>query len=118
VLDGGRPGETYAIGGDSERTNLQVVRGICSLLDEMSPRADGAPYEKQVTFVPDRPGHDRRYAIDAGKIASELGWRPLVSFDDGLRTTVRWYLDNAAWVRSILDGDYRMERLGLGGTSR
>ena len=118
VMDGGRPGETYAIGGDSERTNLQVVTGICSLLDEMSPRADGAPYEKQVTFVPDRPGHDRRYAIDAGKIASELGWRPLVSFDDGLRTTVRWYLDNAAWVRSILDGDYRMERLGLGGTSR
>ena len=118
VMDGGRPGETYAIGGDSERTNLQVVRGICSLLDEMSPRADGAPYEKQVTFVPDRPGHDRRYAIDAGKIASELGWRPQVSFDDGLRTTVRWYLDNAAWVRSILDGDYRMERLGLGGTSR
>ncbi|NLD96299.1 MAG: dTDP-glucose 4,6-dehydratase, partial [Synergistaceae bacterium] len=107
-------GETYNIGGNSERTNIHIVRTLCSLLDEFRPREDGRKYEEQITFVPDRPGHDRRYAIDAGKIKKELGWQPLETFETGIRKTVLWYLENSRWTESILDGTYRCERLGLG----
>ena len=112
VLEAGRVGETYNVGGNAERENIVVVETICRLLDERRPREDGKPRASQVTFVRDRPGHDRRYAIDAGKIASELGWTPSVSFEDGIARTVDWYLDNTEWTRRILDGDYRLERLG------
>lgn len=97
ALNRGRPGETYNIGGHNERTNLQVVQAICALLDELRPRPDGRPYAEQITFVPDRPGHDARYAIDPTKIMSELGWRPQETFATGLRKTIQWYLDNKAW---------------------
>ena len=113
VLTRGRPGETYNVGGDSERTNIDVVRAICGLLDEMLP---GSPYrlhEKLIEFVTDRPGHDARYAIDASKIRRELGWQPRHSFDKGLRDTVRWFLDNRAWWERVMSGAYRGERLGL-----
>ena len=112
VFERGKPGETYAIGGHSEKTNLQVVRSICSILDELHPRFDGKSYAEQITFVPDRPGHDRRYAIDASKIAAEIGWKPRISFEQGLRQTVQWNLENQRWVENILTGKYRMERLG------
>jgi dTDP-glucose 4,6-dehydratase len=113
VLERGRPGETYNVGGENERTNLEVVETICSLLDELAPAADGRAYRDQITFVADRPGHDWRYAIDAGKIRRELGWAPRESFESGLRQTVRWYLDNRGWYERILSGSYRLERLGL-----
>ncbi|WP_423192332.1 dTDP-glucose 4,6-dehydratase [Cupriavidus sp. H18C2] len=106
VLARGVPGETYNIGGLNERTNLDVVHTICDLLDEMRPDAAG-PRRRLVTFVPDRPGHDRRYAIDAGKLTRELRWAPLETFESGLRKTVRWYLDNQAWVDSVASGEYR-----------
>ncbi|TXL66342.1 dTDP-glucose 4,6-dehydratase [Zeimonas arvi] len=106
VLVRGRPGETYNIGGRSERTNLQVVRAVCALLDELHPDRAGR-YERLLTFVEDRPGHDRRYAIDAGKLQRELGWRARESFESGLARTVRWYLDNEEWVRGVLSGAYR-----------
>ncbi|WP_295360276.1 dTDP-glucose 4,6-dehydratase [Arenimonas sp.] len=112
VLEAGRPGETYNVGGDAERQNIEVVKAICALLDQRRPRADGQPRESQITFVKDRPGHDRRYAIDAGKLQSELGWRPSVSFEQGLAATVDWYLANGAWVNRVLDGSYRLERIG------
>ena len=112
VLEGGRVGETYNIGGDAERENIEVVRTICALLDARRPRADGAKRETQITFVKDRPGHDRRYAIDASKIRSGLGWAPAVSFEQGIAATVDWYLANAAWVERVLDGSYRLERIG------
>ena len=112
VLEAGRPGETYNVGGDAERQNIEVVKAICALLDQRRPRADGQPRESQITFVKDRPGHDRRYAIDAGKLQSELGWRPSVSFEQGLAATVDWYLANDAWVNRVLDGSYRLERIG------
>jgi len=115
VLEKGRPGETYNVGGNSERTNIHIVRTLCGLLDEFRPREDGRKYEEQITFVPDRPGHDRRYAIDASKIKSDLGWQPRETFETGIRKTVRWYLENSRWTESILDGTYRCERLGLGG---
>jgi len=105
VLERGRPGETYNIGGNSERKNIDVVRTVCALLDELRPAA--ARREDLITFVKDRPGHDRRYAINAGKIQSELGWEPSVSFEQGLRQTVEWYLANGAWVESIRTGAYR-----------
>lgn len=111
----GVPGETYNIGGHNEKKNIEVVETICALLDELRPRPDGKPYREQITFVADRPGHDLRYAIDASKIARELGWKPLETFDSGIRKTVKWYLDNRdGWCRRVLDGSYRMERLGLG----
>ncbi|MDX2036725.1 MAG: dTDP-glucose 4,6-dehydratase [Isosphaeraceae bacterium] len=114
VLENGIPGETYNIGGDSERTNLEVVRAICSLLDELQPHSPYRPHETLITFVKDRPGHDHRYAIDASKIASELGWTPREDFDSGLRSTVAWYLENEAWLDRVQRSNYRGERLGLG----
>ena len=115
VLAKGRPGETYNIGGNCERTNISLVRTLCRILDELRPKEEGGKYEYQITFVPDRPGHDRRYAIDAGKIERELDWQPKETFDRALRKTVRWYLENPQWTQAILDGTYRGERLGLGG---
>ena len=113
VLEKGAPGETYAIGGRSERTNIAIVETLCAILDRARLRADGKPYRDQITFVADRPGHDRRYAIDAGKIERELGWKPQETFEKGLEKTVEWYLDNEEWTASILSGAYRLERLGL-----
>ena len=110
AFERGRAGETYALGGDSERTNLDVVHAVCALLDEMRPA--GAPHARLVTLVADRPGHDARYAIDAGKARRELGWAPRETFESGLRKTVRWFLDNGAWTERVLSGAYRMERLG------
>ena len=112
VLEKGRVGETYNVGGDAERRNLEVVETICGLLDERRPRDDGQPRSSQITFVADRPGHDRRYAIDASKLQGELGWRPKHSFEEGIATTVDWYLANQDWVQHILDGSYRLERMG------
>jgi dTDP-glucose 4,6-dehydratase len=106
ILDAGRPGETYNIGGRAEMRNLDVVEGVCALLDELRPKPSGR-HADLVRFVTDRPGHDRRYAIDAGKIERELGWRPRQSFASGLRQTVRWYLDNGEWVARVRDGRYR-----------
>jgi dTDP-glucose 4,6-dehydratase len=113
VLTAGKPGETYNVGGDSERTNLDVVRTICHLLDEMLPDSPNRPHERLIEFVTDRPGHDARYAIDASKIKRELGWRPRHGFDAGLHDTVRWFLDNRAWWERVMSGAYRGERLGL-----
>lgn len=112
VLEGGRVGETYNVGGDAERQNIQVVNEICALLDERRPREDGQTRASQITYVKDRPGHDRRYAIDADKLKSELGWAPAHSFKEGIRETVDWYLDNDEWVQRVLDGSYRLERIG------
>lgn len=106
VLVEGRLGETYNIGGWNEKANLDVVNALCDVLDELAPRADGASYRQQITYVTDRPGHDRRYAIDAHKIERELGWKPVETFDTGLRKTVQWYLNNDAWVNEIQSGDY------------
>lgn len=111
----GVPGETYNIGGSSEKRNIEVVREICALLDELAPRSDGKSYAEQITFVKDRPGHDMRYAIDAGKIARELGWKPQENFVSGLRKTVQWYLAHRNdWCAHVLSGEYKMERLGTG----
>jgi dTDP-glucose 4,6-dehydratase len=113
VLAAGRVGETYNVGGDAEAENIHVVKTICALLDERRPLADGRRRESLIEFVADRPGHDRRYAIDASKLQNELGWRPSVSFETGIARTVDWYLDNQPWVKRVLDGSYRMERLGV-----
>lgn len=107
VLEAGRLGETYNIGGASERVNLEVVRTLCRTLDELIPRSDGKSYQEQIAFVKDRPGHDRRYAIDAKKIDRELGWKPAETFETGMRRTVRWYLDNQPWVQNVTSGTYR-----------
>lgn len=112
VIEKGRAGETYNIGGNNERTNLDLVRLLCGLLDELRPRADGRSYAGQITFVADRPGHDLRYAIDAAKIRRELGWMPKQDHASGFRKTVRWYLDNEAWTTAILNGSYKLERIG------
>jgi dTDP-glucose 4,6-dehydratase len=106
VLAGGLPGETYNVGGWNEMTNLEVVHTVCDLLDRLSPRAAGS-YREQITYVKDRPGHDRRYAIDATKIERELGWRPEETFPTGIEKTVRWYLDHAEWVTNVTSGAYR-----------
>ena len=106
VLEAGRPGEVYNVGGWNEMPNLVIVRTICALLDELVPDPAG-PRERLITFVKDRPGHDRRYAIDARKIERELGWRPAETFETGIRKTVRWYLDHQGWVARVQSGAYR-----------
>jgi dTDP-glucose 4,6-dehydratase len=113
VLEQGRPGEVYNIGGNNEKTNLSLMHSICNILDELCPKKDGSSYSTQITHVQDRPGHDRRYAIDAGKIKRETGWTPSETLETGLRKTIHWYLENEAWYRRVLDGSYRGERLGL-----
>ena len=107
VLEAGALGETYNVGGWNEKPNLEIVHTVCALLDELRPRADGQPYQQQIAYVTDRPGHDRRYAIDATKLANELGWKPAETFDSGIRKTVQWYLDNQPWVAHIQSGAYR-----------
>lgn len=107
VLAKGKLGETYNIGGWNEKANLDVVKTICQILDELRPRSDKKSYAEQITFVKDRPGHDRRYAIDASKIKRELGWRPTETFDTGIKKTVQWYLDNPVWVEGVVSGSYR-----------
>ena len=107
VLAKGKLGETYNIGGWNEKANIDVVKTICTILDELRPRVDGQSYAEQITFVEDRPGHDRRYAIDASKLKRELGWRPAETFDTGIRKTVQWYLDSPAWVEGVVSGSYR-----------
>jgi dTDP-glucose 4,6-dehydratase len=107
VLEAGNPGEVYNVGGWNEKPNLEIVRTVCSLLDGLRPRTDGASYSSQITYVTDRPGHDRRYAIDASKIERELGWKPAETFDSGIRKTVQWYLDNPTWVANVQSGAYR-----------
>jgi len=107
VLEKGRLGEVYNIGGWNEKANLDIVHTVCALLDELRPRNDGKSYREQITFVADRPGHDRRYAIDARKIERELGWKPAETFETGIRKTVQWYLDNQDWVKNVQTGSYR-----------
>ncbi len=107
VLAAGRLGEVYNIGGSSEQANIDVVQTLCRILDEERPRTDGKPYTEQITYVKDRPGHDRRYAIDARRITGELGWAPAETFETGIRRTVRWYLDHQPWVANVTSGAYR-----------
>ena len=114
VLEKGTPGEVYTVGGNNEKANLEIVHTICDSLDEMAPQASGKPYQSLITFVNDRPGHDRRYAIDSGKIQHQLGWTPKETFATGLKKTIRWYLDHQTWVERVMSGAYRGERLGLG----
>lgn len=112
VFENGVPGESYMIGGNSERTNLSVVETICDTLDVLRPRADTLSYKNQINFVSDRPGHDFRYAIDASKLKNNLGWQPVENFESGIAKTIQWYLDNESWWSPILDGSYAGERLG------
>jgi dTDP-glucose 4,6-dehydratase len=107
VLEGGRLGETYNVGGWNEKPNIAIVKTVCALLDELRPRADGASYSTQISYVKDRPGHDRRYAIDARKLEKDLGWKPAETFETGIRKTVAWYLDNTEWVAHVHSGAYR-----------
>ena len=112
AVEKGVPGRTYCIGGDNERRNIDLVTVLCGLLDELRPRADGKPHASAITYVTDRPGHDMRYAINATRAKQELGWSPQEDFHSGFRKTVQWYLENPRWVQAILDGSYRLERLG------
>ena len=112
VIEKGKPGESYVIGGNCERANIEIAQYICETLDDLRPRDNGRSYREQITFVRDRPGHDRRYAIDANKIKNELDWRPEWSLDRGMRSTIAWYLENEKWVDDILNGTYRLERQG------
>jgi len=114
VVTEGKVGETYNIGGHNEKQNIEVVKTICHILDELKPQVNGQPYESLITFVKDRPGHDLRYAIDASKIANELNWTPTETFDSGIRKTVEWYLNNMEWCSRVQDGSYQRERLGAG----
>jgi dTDP-glucose 4,6-dehydratase len=107
VLEGGRLGETYNVGGWNEKPNIEIVKTVCALLDELRPRSDGQTYATQITYVKDRPGHDRRYAIDARKLEKELGWKPAETFETGIRKTVAWYLENSEWVAHVQSGAYR-----------
>lgn len=113
VVTEGAIGETYNIGGHNEKQNIEVVRTICAILNELKPQSNGQPYESLITFVTDRPGHDVRYAIDATKIKNDLGWTPEETFDTGIRKTVEWYLNNLEWCRRVQDGSYQRERLGV-----
>ena len=113
VFETGAVGDSYMVGGNSERTNLEVVHVICDTLDRIRPRADGLSYREQIKFVADRPGHDFRYAIDATKLQTQLGWKPLESFESGMEKTITWYLENRAWWEAIQSGEYQGERLGL-----
>ena len=117
AMEKGEIGQTYLIGGNNELQNIQLVRSICSTLDEISPRPSGGKYSEQITFVDDRPGHDHRYAIDSSKLQDELGWRPSFDAETGIRNTVQWYLDNRDWWERILSGEYSMNRLGLASKS-
>ena len=112
VLAKGRVGETYNVGGNAEMQNIEVVHAICALLDQQRPREDGQPRASQITYVADRPGHDRRYAIDASKLRDELGWEPVYTFERGIAETIDWYLEHQDWVGRVLDGSYRLERIG------
>lgn len=112
VITEGKPGETYNIGGHNEKTNLEVVTTICKILDQLQPRPNNQKYADLITFVKDRPGHDLRYAIDAGKIEKELNWKPEESFDTGIQKTIEWYLNNLDWCQNVQDGSYQRERLG------
>jgi dTDP-glucose 4,6-dehydratase len=107
VLEAGTLGDTYNVGGWNEKANIEIVKTVCGLLDELRPRADGKSYVEQITYVTDRPGHDRRYAIDARKLELELGWKPAETFETGIRKTVQWYLDNPEWVANVQSGNYR-----------
>lgn len=113
VFEKGRPGQTYNVGGNAERKNIEVVTTICNILDKLRPRGDGQRYANQITYVADRPGHDQRYAIDASKIDEDLDWTPSVSFEEGIARTVHWYLENQAWWQDILDARYATQRLGV-----
>jgi dTDP-glucose 4,6-dehydratase len=113
VFETGAVGNSYMVGGNSERTNLEVVHVICDTLDRIRPRADKLSYREQITFVADRPGHDFRYAIDATKLQTELGWKPIETFESGMEKTIRWYLENRTWWEAIQSGEYQGERLGL-----
>jgi dTDP-glucose 4,6-dehydratase len=112
VFERGVPGETYNVGGNAERRNIDVVKAICAVLDQARPREDGKPYADQIIFVTDRPGHDQRYAIDASKIRADLGWEPSRTFEQGIEETVKWYLENQSWWQDILDSRYATQRLG------
>ena len=113
VLEKGHPGETYLIGGDNERTNREVVEQICAILDNMHPLPGDSSYSERIQMVADRPGHDRRYAVNSAKVKKTLGWAPQTTFDKGMEATVQWYLDNGPWVDRILSGDYLLDRLGI-----
>ena len=113
VFERAKPGSTYNVGGRNERTNLQVVQTVCAALDKQMPRTDGKSYADQIEFVADRPGHDRRYAIDPTKIQNDLGWEPLTSFEEGIRQTVEWYLANRPWWEPLLSERYDTARLGV-----